>query len=42
MILLGFGAGVLVFDGLSLLEIAILVTMLALTDAALGQAVVTP
>ena len=40
-ILLGFGAGVLVFDGLSLLEIAILATMLAPTDAALGQAVVT-
>ncbi len=40
-ILLGFGAGVLVFGGLSLLEIAILATMLAPTDAALGQAVVT-
>ncbi len=40
-ILLGFGIGVLVFDGLTLLEIAILATMLAPTDAALGKAVVT-
>jgi NhaP-type Na+/H+ or K+/H+ antiporter len=40
-ILLGFGAGVLVFSGLTLLEIAILATMLAPTDAALGKAVVT-
>lgn len=40
-ILLGFGAGVLVFDNLGLLEIAILATMLAPTDAALGKAVVT-
>ena len=40
-ILLGFGVGVLVFDGLSLLEIAILATMLAPTDAALGKAVVS-
>jgi NhaP-type Na+/H+ or K+/H+ antiporter len=40
-ILLGFGAGALVFDGLGLLEIAILATMLAPTDAALGKAVVT-
>jgi len=40
-ILLGFGAGMLLFDGLSLLEIAILATMLAPTDAALGKAVVT-
>jgi len=40
-ILLGFGVGVLVFDGLSLFEIAILATMLAPTDAALGKAVVT-
>ena len=40
-ILLGFGAGVLLFDGLTLLEIAILATMLAPTDAALGKAVVT-
>ncbi|MGB3097489.1 MAG: cation:proton antiporter [Candidatus Deferrimicrobiaceae bacterium] len=40
-ILLGFGAGVLVLGGLTLLEIAILATMLAPTDAALGKAVVT-
>ncbi len=40
-ILLGFGIGVLVFDGLTLLEIAILATLLAPTDAALGKAVVT-
>ena len=40
-ILLGFGAGWLVFDGLGVLEIAILATMLAPTDAALGKAVVT-
>jgi NhaP-type Na+/H+ or K+/H+ antiporter len=40
-ILLGFGVGVLVFDGLTLLEIAILATMVAPTDAALGKAVVT-
>jgi NhaP-type Na+/H+ or K+/H+ antiporter len=40
-IALGFGAGVLVLDGLTLLELAIVATMLAPTDAALGQAVVT-
>lgn len=40
-ILLGFGVGVLVFSELTLLEIAILATMLAPTDAALGKAVVT-
>jgi len=40
-IVLGFGVGVLVFDGLGLLEVAILATMLAPTDAALGKAVVT-
>lgn len=40
-ILLGFGAGVALFDGLTLLEVAILATMLAPTDAALGKAVVT-
>jgi NhaP-type Na+/H+ or K+/H+ antiporter len=40
-IALGFGAGVLLFDNLGLLEIAILATMLAPTDAALGKAVVT-
>lgn len=39
-ILLGFGAGVFMFDNLTLLEIAILATMLAPTDAALGKAVV--
>ena len=41
IILLGFGAGVLLFDGLGLLEIAILAVMLAPTDAALGKAVVS-
>jgi len=40
-ILLGMGAGFLIFDGLGLLEIAILATMLAPTDAALGKAVVS-
>lgn len=40
-ILLGLGLGVLIFDSLSLIEIAILATMLAPTDAALGKAVVT-
>jgi NhaP-type Na+/H+ or K+/H+ antiporter len=40
-ILLGFGAGVVLFKGLTLLEIALLATMLAPTDAALGKAVVT-
>ena len=40
-ILLGFGLGVLLVDQLSLLELAILATMLAPTDAALGKAVVT-
>jgi NhaP-type Na+/H+ or K+/H+ antiporter len=38
---LGFGFGVLVFDGLTLFEMAILAAMLAPTDAALGKAVVT-
>jgi len=37
----GVAAGALIFDSLSLLEIALLATMLAPTDAALGQAVVT-
>jgi NhaP-type Na+/H+ or K+/H+ antiporter len=41
IILLGFGAGVVLFSGLTLLEIALLATMLAPTDAALGKAVVT-
>ncbi|MGI9591422.1 MAG: cation:proton antiporter, partial [Myxococcota bacterium] len=40
-ILLGFGVGVLLFPGLALLEVAILATMLAPTDAALGKAVVS-
>jgi NhaP-type Na+/H+ or K+/H+ antiporter len=40
-ILLGFGAGLLIFDGLALFEVAILATMLAPTDAALGKAVIT-
>ncbi|MEH6616515.1 MAG: cation:proton antiporter [Porticoccus sp.] len=37
----GVVAGYLIFDALTLLEIALLATMLAPTDAALGQAVVT-
>ena len=40
-ILLGYGAGFFVFEQLTWLEIAILATMLAPTDAALGKAVVT-
>lgn len=40
-ILLGFGAAVVLFPQLSLLEAGILGTMLAPTDAALGKAVVT-
>ena len=40
-ILLGFGVGLLIFGNLTLLEIAILATMLAPTDAALGKAVVS-
>ena len=40
-ILLGFVLGVLLFDQLSLLEVALLATILAPTDAALGKAVVT-
>ena len=40
-ILLGFGFAILLFDGLSLFEAAILATMLAATDAALGKAVIT-
>ncbi len=39
-ILLGFGLGVLLIDKLSLFEIALLATLLAPTDAALGKAVV--
>jgi len=41
IILLGIGAGVAVFDELTFLEIALIATMLAPTDAALGSAVVT-
>jgi NhaP-type Na+/H+ or K+/H+ antiporter len=37
----GFGTGYLIFDQLTLVELALLATMLAPTDAALGQAVVT-
>jgi NhaP-type Na+/H+ or K+/H+ antiporter len=40
-ILLGYGAGLLLFNNLTLLEIALLATLLAPTDAALGKAVVT-
>jgi NhaP-type Na+/H+ or K+/H+ antiporter len=40
-ILIGYGIGILVFSNLTLLEIAILATILAPTDAALGKAVVT-
>ncbi|MGR8918035.1 MAG: cation:proton antiporter [Gammaproteobacteria bacterium] len=40
-ILLGFGTGYVLFDGLTLFEIAIIATMLAPTDAALGKAVVS-
>jgi NhaP-type Na+/H+ or K+/H+ antiporter len=40
-IVLGFGLGVLLFGSLTLFEVAILATMLAPTDAALGKAVVT-
>jgi len=39
-ILLGFGAGLLLFDQLPVFELAILATMLAATDAALGKAVI--
>ena len=40
-ILLGFGIGAILFQKLSLVEVALLATMLAPTDAALGKAVVT-
>jgi len=40
-IALGYAVGTALFPGLSLLEVAILATLLAPTDAALGQAVVT-
>jgi len=38
---LGFGVGLLLFDQLSIFTVAILATMLAATDAALGKAVIT-
>jgi NhaP-type Na+/H+ or K+/H+ antiporter len=41
VIALGYLCGWLIFDGLTLLELAILATTLAATDAALGKAVVT-
>ncbi|MGB7453659.1 MAG: cation:proton antiporter [Lysobacterales bacterium] len=40
VIVLGFGLAVLMFSGLSVYEAAILATMLAATDAALGKAVI--
>lgn len=40
-IVLGFGVGLLIFGDLSWIEIALLATILAPTDAALGKAVVT-
>jgi len=40
-ILLGFGFGFVLFDELSIFEVAILATLLAPTDAALGKAVVS-
>jgi NhaP-type Na+/H+ or K+/H+ antiporter len=40
-ILLGYGFGVWIFDDLSVFEIALLATMLAPTDAALGKAVLS-
>jgi NhaP-type Na+/H+ or K+/H+ antiporter len=40
-LLLGLGLGLLLFDQLSMFELAILATMLAATDAALGKAVIT-
>ncbi len=40
-ILLGFGAGLILFEQLSMFEVAILATMLAATDAALGKAVIS-
>jgi sodium/hydrogen antiporter len=41
IILLGFGVGLVLFEDLGLLEVAILASVLAPTDAALGKAVVT-
>ena len=40
-ILLGFSLGLQIFDGVSLFSIALLATMLAPTDAALGKAVIS-
>jgi len=40
-IIAGLGVGYLIFDDLTFFEVALLATMLAPTDAALGQAVVT-
>jgi NhaP-type Na+/H+ or K+/H+ antiporter len=40
-ILLGFGVGVVLVETLTILEVAIVATLLAPTDAALGKAVVT-
>lgn len=40
-IALGLGLGVLIFDNLGFFEVALIATMLAPTDAALGKAVVT-
>ncbi|NOQ88494.1 MAG: sodium:proton antiporter [Gammaproteobacteria bacterium] len=40
-ILLGFGFGTLIFDDASIIAIALLATMLAPTDAALGKAVIS-
>lgn len=41
VILLGFLVGLLIFDELRVFEVALLATMLAATDAALGKAVLT-
>ncbi|MCU7836901.1 MAG: cation:proton antiporter [gamma proteobacterium symbiont of Taylorina sp.] len=41
VILLGFLIGLLIFDELGVFEVALLATMLAATDAALGKAVLT-
>ena len=40
-ILAGFGVGTAIFPGLTMIEVALLATMLAPTDAALGKVVVT-
>jgi NhaP-type Na+/H+ or K+/H+ antiporter len=41
-IALGYGVGLALFEELAVFEVALLATMLAPTDAALGQAVVRP